>query len=168
MKKKNTKGMETLYYSSTINMGIYAGETLYSCLSYYGRKVILELLKYYDIDDNILKAYHYRRLSAKSEDEIEYEMTSPECVVTSSTMAYEDEPFDYSEQVSCDDALNTSDIVELDDTSWATTMVDCKDNVLFDSEDDSMDSCYSHPAVASGWAMPNGRINMWNYDMVTF
>lgn len=159
--------MKTLKYrTDIIEVGENAGETLYTCLAKYGRKAILELLKYYDIDDAILEAYHYRRCSSKAKDETEYEMTTPEWAVAPSTMTYEEESIDFSELVNCDDALNTSDIVELDDdTCWETTMVDCKENVLYDSEDDSMDSCCCHPAVTSGWARPNGRVNIWNYDM---
>lgn len=45
-----------------IQMGGYSGETLESCVKKYGRKSILEVLKYYEISDELLSEYHYSRL----------------------------------------------------------------------------------------------------------
>lgn len=54
--------MKKLHMGDTIGMGVYVGETVKDCLKKNGRKSILEILKYYDLDEDILKEYHYRYL----------------------------------------------------------------------------------------------------------
>ncbi len=54
--------MKKLGKNDTIGMGVYVGETVKDCLKKNGRKSILEILKYYDLDEEILKEYHYRYL----------------------------------------------------------------------------------------------------------
>lgn len=52
----------------TIGMGVYVGETVKDCIKKNGRKSILEILKYYDLDENILKECHYKSLGTHQEN----------------------------------------------------------------------------------------------------
>jgi predicted metal-dependent TIM-barrel fold hydrolase len=54
--------MKSLRMDDTIGIGVYVGETVRDCIRKYGRKSILEILKYYDLDENILKMCHLRSL----------------------------------------------------------------------------------------------------------
>ena len=54
--------MKSLRMDDTIGIGVYVGETVRDCIRKYGRKSILEILKYYDLDENILKRCHFRSL----------------------------------------------------------------------------------------------------------
>lgn len=54
--------MKKLGKNDTIRIGVYEGETVKDCIRKYGRKSILEILKYYDLDEEILMEYHYRSL----------------------------------------------------------------------------------------------------------
>ena len=54
--------MNKLGINDTIRLGVYEGETVKDCIRKYGRKSILEILKYYDLDEEILREYHYRSL----------------------------------------------------------------------------------------------------------
>ncbi len=54
--------MKELKWKDTIGIGVYSGETVEDCIRKYGRKSILEILKYYDLDENILKLCHFRSL----------------------------------------------------------------------------------------------------------
>lgn len=55
MNNKLTK----LNYCDTIEKGVYAGLTVKDCISIYGRRSIIEILKYYNLDEQILRAYHF-------------------------------------------------------------------------------------------------------------
>ena len=51
--------MNYLHINDTIEKGVFAGLTVKDCIKTYGRRSILELLKYYNLDENILKANHF-------------------------------------------------------------------------------------------------------------
>ena len=58
--------MKVLKWKDTIEIGVYVGETVGDCIKKYGRKSILEILKYYDLDENILKLCHFRSLDKEN------------------------------------------------------------------------------------------------------
>lgn len=60
--------MKCLKMDDTIGMGVYVGETVKDCIKKNGRKSILEILKYYDLDENILKECHYKSLGTHQEN----------------------------------------------------------------------------------------------------
>lgn len=129
-----------------IEIGIYAGETLYSCISKYGRESILELLKYYDVDDAVLKANRYHRVPSEEEIinqgdyEIETWMSADMSAESSNTsVSTLTQPISVNDS---QDALDTSDIVELDDNRRMLAKEDYKNSVLYDDEDDETDSKY--------------------------
>jgi hypothetical protein len=61
--------MKSLTMGDTIGMGVYVGETVGDCIRNYGRKSILEILKYYDLDDDILLEYHFRYLGPHKDEQ---------------------------------------------------------------------------------------------------
>lgn len=63
--------MDKLQKNSKIRMGIYSGMTVYECINQYGRKSLWEILKYYDLDEEIQKEYSIR--PATPEEKLEWE-----------------------------------------------------------------------------------------------
>lgn len=51
--------VKILKINDTIEKGVYAGLTVKDCISIYGRRSIIEILKYYNLDEQILRAYHF-------------------------------------------------------------------------------------------------------------
>jgi hypothetical protein len=88
----------------TIGLGVFVGETVRDCIRKYGRKSILEILKYYDLDEEILRDYHYKDIGPhkdspeedkKEQDWVQELLSSPismeETFVTTTTQEGEDE-----------------------------------------------------------------------------
>ncbi len=50
-----------LTLKDTIQEGVNAGETVASSVKKYGRKQIFEILKYYDLEEAVLKEYHFHK-----------------------------------------------------------------------------------------------------------
>ena len=61
--------MKILKIDDTIGMGVYVGETVRDCIKKNGRRSILEILKYYDLDENILLEYHFRYLGPHKDEQ---------------------------------------------------------------------------------------------------
>ena len=109
--------MKILKMDDTIGMGVYVGETVKDCIRKNGRESILDILKYYDLDENILKEYHYRSLGTHQDnpdDRVSKDEIVEQPFVISSTLDMDEE---YLEPVE-----------EMDDC-WDTP-------VLYDPEDD--------------------------------
>lgn len=51
-----------------ITIGGLAGETLESSVRKYGRKSILEILKWYEISDELMKEYHYHNATDEEKE----------------------------------------------------------------------------------------------------
>lgn len=58
--------MKCLSLKDIIEKGVNAGETVASSVKKYGRKQIFEILKYYDLEEAVLKEYHFHK---KEEDQ---------------------------------------------------------------------------------------------------
>ena len=85
----------------TIGMGVYVGETVKDCIRKNGRESILDILKYYDLDENILKEYHYRSLGTHQDnpdDRVSVDEIVEEPFVTSSTLDMDEEYLDPVEE----------------------------------------------------------------------
>ena len=144
-KKKNPKEMKTLKNpNDVIELGIYAGETLRSFLKKYGIKAFPDVLKYYNLSEEIMREYHCHLRPHKEEtpavdsaqDSIkEYYNTEDNTVATN-----EDDQADV--EVEGNDALNTTDLVELDDNKWTSSRSDYENSALYDPEDDIADTRY--------------------------
>lgn len=156
-----------------IEVGMYAGSTLGTVLDYYGKRAFLEILKYYNVSDDIMKAYHCH-IPATEEEKKAWELKKVAMKMNETAAKKDDEIVkakpntsdNVDIDINNDDALNTVGIVELDSDSWETTMTDNKDTVLYDSEDDEMDSRSFLPPMSNGWAYPYGEASMWNYNYV--
>ena len=101
----------------TIGMGVYVGETVKDCIKKNGRESILDILKYYDLDENILTEYHYRSLGTHQDnpdDKVSKDEMLEQTFVTSSTLDMDEEYLEPVEEV---------------DDYWDTP-------VLYDPEDD--------------------------------
>ena len=61
--------LETLSKGDTIKNGIYAGMKVSECLRVYGKKSIIGIVKYYDLDEEILKEYHVHLEPHKEEED---------------------------------------------------------------------------------------------------
>ena len=94
--------MICLKINDTIRMGVYSGEKLSDCIKKYGRKSILEILKYYDLSEDILEEYHYKSLGTHQDNPNDRvskdEMVEP-TFVTSSTLEMDEEYFEPVEEV---------------------------------------------------------------------
>lgn len=142
MKKKNEskKGMKTLYWASTIETGIYAGEIVYYCLERNGRKAILELLKYYNFSEDIMSEYHFHLANARTVDGKPLTMESTER--TTSTMEEDEMPITSTMAIepvyeeTSEDALDYADSLDDEFSKWVANRSDDYDNVLYDSEDE--------------------------------
>lgn len=108
--------MKTLKMGDTIGIGVYSGETVEDCIKKYGRKSILEILKYHDLDENILKRCHFRSLDMDNPEEngqdwtqeiLESPFTGGESFVTTTTQDEEEETLDlyqeYENDLDCYD-----------------------------------------------------------------
>ena len=86
--------MKVLKMGDTIGMGVYVGETVKDCIRKNGRESILDILKYYDLDENILKEYHYRSLGTHQDnpgDKVSKDEMVEQTFVTSSTLDMDEE-----------------------------------------------------------------------------
>lgn len=61
--------MMSLKMDDTIRKGVYEGETVRDCIKKNGRRSILEILKYYDLDENILRECHFRYLGPHKDEQ---------------------------------------------------------------------------------------------------
>lgn len=120
--------MKKLGKNDTIRIGVYEGETVKDCIRKYGRKSILEILKYYDLDEEILMEYHYRSLEPHKDNPkengqdwtqeiLDSPFTGGESFVTTTTQDEDEETLDLYQEYEND--------------------LDCYDNpVSYDPEED--------------------------------
>ena len=59
--------MSYLKGGDTIPYGVYSGKRLRDVVKKYGRKVLLEIVKYNEVDDEYLKRYHYHHPATEEE-----------------------------------------------------------------------------------------------------
>lgn len=112
--------MKVLKMDDTIGMGVYVGETVKDCIKKNGRKSILEILKYYDLDENILKECHYKSLGTHQENpnqvknKVQVSKTDPvEEFVTTTTL--DEEYLDQEEMDYENDYWNTPVLYDPED-----------------------------------------------------
>ena len=118
--------MKELKWKDTIEIGVYSGETVEDCIKKYGRKSILEILKYYDLDENILKLCHFRSLEPNKDN--------PEENGQDWTQEILDSPFTGGESFV---TTTTQDEETLDLYQEYENDLDCYDNpVSYDPEED--------------------------------
>ena len=155
---ENSKNMNVLENpNDKIEVGIYAGQTLSSVLEYYGKRAFSELLKYYNISDDILIEYHCRlrphedksqtavpfqdmTSTIMEEKESQVKANANESVAGQVNVAVENEVFN-----------TTSDNLD-DNNLWTSRRSDYENSVLYDSEDDMPDTDKDKAMMAKGCA----------------
>ena len=60
----------TLGEDDTIGMGKYYGKTVREVITLYGKVSIYDILRYYDVEEDILKELHIHRLTSEEKEEI--------------------------------------------------------------------------------------------------
>lgn len=135
-----------------IEVGIYAGETLHSILKYYGKKAFPEILRYYDISDEILKEHHCQL--------VPHEDRSEEAVPvqdwTKTNMKEDESLVDVTDQDEMtiegeETPILTGNIAD-DYNSWTSSRSDYENNVLYDPEDDLPNTIEDIAMMAKGGA----------------
>lgn len=53
--------MTKLKLDDTIKMGVYCGISVRECVKRYGKKSLLEVLKYYDLDEELSRKYYHKK-----------------------------------------------------------------------------------------------------------
>ncbi len=94
--------MRILKMGDTIGMGVYVGETVKDCIKKNGRESILDILKYYDLDENILKEYHYRSLGTHQDnpdDSVSNDEIVEQTFETTTTLDWDEECLEPDEEV---------------------------------------------------------------------
>lgn len=143
--KETPSKMKTLSNpSDVIELGIYAGETLRSFLKNHGKKAFPELLKYYNLSEEIMREYHCHLEPHKERPQA---VASDKVSTTASTnvndnMVASNVTSQVDVETESDDALNTTGLVELDDNKWTSSRSDYENCVLYDPEDDIADTNY--------------------------
>lgn len=59
--------MRQLNENDTIKMGVYCGMTVRECIKRYGKKALLEVLKYYDLNDELSRRFYHKKDGQKVE-----------------------------------------------------------------------------------------------------
>ena len=141
---KNSRGMKLLCHPSTmIELGKFAGMTFGDVLKRFGKKALPELLKYYRISSTIMEKYHCTLKPHKEKSQTamsvqnkthlqENNLTVPETVVNVTNQV--------AKVAESTDALDTTNLVEIDDPHWTSSWSDHVNGVLFDAEDDVPDA----------------------------
>lgn len=131
-------------------------------LKRYGKKGVIELLPYYDLDEDILEEYHIHLQTpaekARREKEQHLQETAEQNQTNvrmgvENTLSATDVTVEI-EEVACEDALNTSDCVEKDENEWTSSRYDYENYVLYDPEDDAPDTNDDRIMMAKGGMHP--------------
>ena len=163
---KDSRGMKLLYHPSTvIEHGIYAGLTFGYVIERYGKKAFIDLLKYYRISSRIMMENHctLKPHKEKTQEETPVLDRTTVSVEVEDCQVMTDVTSQNDQEVCSQDALSTTDCVELDDDRWITSRSDYESGVLFDPEDDVPDTDEDRATMARGGAHPiwsNGSFHM--------
>ena len=131
--------MKKINGGDTIPYGIYSGKKLGNVVKKYGREVLLEIVKFNEVDDDFLKKYHYHH-PATEEEKIAWELKKRQMGMIQednriSAPVQEIHETTSTEECTEDYEENQDVIVEND--PW--------DSVLYDPEDDPDDYKKNYP-----------------------
>lgn len=95
--------MEILYTGGTLKMkdtikeGIFKGEKVGKVIKTYGKKGIWDILKSYDLDEEILKKYHFHKKKDEQKDEVQENtnVSKPQEYVSTKTLDWDHIDDDY-------------------------------------------------------------------------
>ena len=151
---RKEKKMKTLSFrNDRIELGVYAGETLYTVLMKYGKKALPKLLRYYNLSEEIMKQYHCHlephkedRATESAPNKTNAHLNSKVSQVTTIVMAPVDMGLD------SDDTRDTTGRVVNDENNWTSSRSDYENGVLYDPEDDQPDTPEDRRMMATGGA----------------
>lgn len=112
--------MDIIKENDAIKMGVYCGMTVRECIKQYGKKSLLEVLKYYDLDDELSRKYYHKKDEEYPHPWEGTERNHQEYFETYDEM--QSSEFDYSEE-----CLDSYDGV--DDEYWYSLYVEGKNPV---------------------------------------
>lgn len=145
------KRLGRLVKSSIIKKGEFAGESVEYVITMCGKKGVLKLLKYYNLDKKILEEFHLHKLTPKGKSKREKEnlekgkndqLTQEQ--VCQSVSVLEEEIYE-----------TTTTLIE--EEKYLDSNENNRDSVLFDPEDDPMDSSNIQPSVMNWTPHPYGN-----------
>lgn len=139
--KKGPNGQPMITQSDTIEMGEYAGWTLENCIKWCGRKCILKIMKYYYIPDEILRDYHFHKITPEEKVAREQKKTPSQIKKKVS------DPIGETFKVTINELLgeiNLIDTLEEPGELYSSQRNFYKESVLYDSEDDPADSFFGN------------------------
>lgn len=134
---KYSQKMKTLHYGDTIDKGIYAGDSVGYCIKRYGKKAILELLRYYNFCESIMEDYHFH-LEPHKNDTTKDDMYWKTEMTMANKEEHDAEPLlDTSEEkMDSEDAIDSTDRIGLAINDLLSKCGRHMDDVLYDPEDD--------------------------------
>ena len=145
------KRLGRLVKSSIIMKGEFAGESVEYVITMCGKKGILKLLRYYNLDKKILEEFHLHKLTPKEKRKREKENLEK----------------GKNEQLTQEQVCQSVSVLEEETYETTTTLIEGeeymnsnennRDSVLYDPEDDPMDSSYNHPSVMNWTPHPYGN-----------
>ena len=136
-----------------IELGVYAGETLYTVLMKYGKKALPKLLRYYNLSEEIMKQYHCHlephkedRAAESTRSKTNVSLNGKVSQVTTIVM----DPVDMG--LDSDDNCDTTGRVANDENNWTSSRSDYENGVLYDPEDDQPVTPNDRSMMATGGA----------------
>ena len=142
------KRLGRLVMSSIIKKGEFAGESVEYVITMCGKKGVLKLLKYYNLDKKILEEFHLHKLSPKEKRKREKENLEK----------------GMREQKTQEQVCQNVSVLEKEVYETTATLVREEeyldpnefyvDSVMYDPEDDPMDSSFFHPSEKN-WTHPS-------------
>lgn len=139
-----------LVRSSIIKKGEFAGDSVEYVITMCGKEGILKLLRYYNLDKKILEEYHLHKLTPKEKRKREkenLEMGKNEQLtqeqVCQSVSELEEEVYETTVTL-----IEEEEYLDSNENNW--------DSVMYDPEDDPMDSPFNHPSVMDWTPHPYG------------
>jgi hypothetical protein len=135
------KRLGRLVKSSIIKKGEFAGESVEYVITMCGKKGVLKLLKYYNLDKKILEEFHLHKLSPKEKRKREKENLEKgmreqktQEQVCQSVSVLEEEIYETTATL-----IEEEEYLDPYENNW--------DSVMYDPEDDPMDSSFYYPSV---------------------
>ena len=144
------KRLGRLVKSSIIMKGEFAGESVEYVITMCGKKGVLKLLKYYNLDKKILEEFHLHKLTPKEKRKREKENLEK----------------GKNEQLTQEQVCQSVSVLEEETYETTTTLIEGEEyldsnennrnSVMYDPEDDPMDSSFYHPSVMDWTPHPYG------------
>ena len=118
--------MKILKKGDTIKMGVYCGMTVGECIKQYGKKALLEVLRYYDLDDELSRKYYHKKEEIQTNEKQDED-----------PHLWEGTDRNYQEFFEVYDEMQSSDFYDgVDDEYWYSLYVEGKNPVSWTSDGD--------------------------------